>query len=369
MASLRRQLIIPGSLAVIGLALVILVLVNPSILADYTVSNFVIDQPRQLSARTEHTSVSGHLECSGKLSLSEMQIVVYVAGVKPNQEGGWRRSNVPCVAQMGKEWALSPDCTTFSTEYSEFSLIAILVLKDEAAYLPLVLVAVDGHELKSKLCEYAYPCNNATPCNSISPVVQVRRIVESTETPVPPTPTDIPTSTPTNTPEPSLTHTPTVTDTPTATAMPTKRPTMPTPTTPAVSGAPVLLEPESGRCYGDQLTFSWRWYRGLSNEGPYGGEYFALRVWREGAEKRSITWQKGTSHELPLTAPDFVGDPNVRYFWNVAVVRQTGEDRSRNWKCVSPESGVRWFCVHSVVAQPTPTPAPPPPPPTEPPPP
>jgi hypothetical protein len=189
-----------------------------------------------------------------------------------------------------------------------------------------------------------------------------------TATPTPTyTPTSTPTPTPTDTPTPSPTLTPTATDTPTDTTTPTGTSTTPVPTPPEFVPAPVLFVPEYGLCYGGNVKFSWQWYRGLSHEGPYGGEYFALRVWREGFEKLSIAWVKETSYILPLESPYYVGDPNIRYFWNVAVVRQIGPKGSDNWwEYVSPESEYRWFCIHSVAPEP-PTPTPPPPTPAPPP--
>lgn len=89
MTQRQRQLIIlifAALLLIVGLVLVIVVLMNPDFLSRPTVSRFIIDQPRQLGAHVEHTLVSGHLECSGKTSLSEMQVVVYVRGIKPEQE-------------------------------------------------------------------------------------------------------------------------------------------------------------------------------------------------------------------------------------------------------------------------------------------
>jgi hypothetical protein len=182
-----------------------------------------------------------------------------------------------------------------------------------------------------------------------------------TRTPSPPpaaTSTPMVSPSPSHTPKPPPTRTPTVI-TPTSTAVPTRPPVTLVPPTATASGAPVLSSPEIGRCYGGNVEFSWSWHRGLSNEGPYGGEWFALRVWREDHEKKSIAWVKETSYVLPLVPPDYVGDPNIRYFWNVAVVRQTGPDRSHNWEYVSPESAYCWFCIHSLAPQPpTPTPEP-----------
>ena len=92
----------------------------------------------------------------------------------------------------------------------------------------------------------------------------------------------------------------------------------------------------------------------MSDEGPYGGERFALRIWHEDDEKRSITWTKETSYVVPLD--DYGGRPG-RYYWNVAVVRQTGDPPESNWEYASPESETRWFVVEPPKL-PTPTPKP-----------
>lgn len=167
-----------------------------------------------------------------------------------------------------------------------------------------------------------------------------------------PTSTDTPLPTPTDTSTPSPTHTPTATNTPVVTQAPTRPPAIPEPTATSVSLAPILLEPGTGRSYGGDRRFSWRWYRSLSNEGPYHGEFFALRIWHEDDEKRSITWTKETSYMVPLD--DYGGRPG-RYYWNVAVVRQTGDPSGSNWEYVSPESETRWFVVEPPTKLPTPT--------------
>ena len=195
-----------------------------------------------------------------------------------------------------------------------------------------------------------------TPTNTVTQTPTNIPTPESTDTPTS-TSTDTATPTRTHTQTPSLTSTSPTPDTPTSTATRTREPRTPTPTVPVFPGAPILGAPENGICYAGNVAFSWQWYRDLSNEGQYGGEYFALRVWREGNEKLSIAWVKETSYILPLEPPYFVGDPNVHYFWNVAVVRQIGPDRSHQWEYVGPESETWWFCIHSG-APPLPTPSP-----------
>jgi tetratricopeptide (TPR) repeat protein len=208
----------------VALVLVILMLVGLNLLPRPVVSGFIIDQPRQLGPEQGNASVSGYLEYSDKVSVSELGIVVYVAGVKPNQGKTWRRGEIPCVTQIGRQWALSSECATFSMEYSEFSLVAILVSSDKAADMPPELTAGDESELIEQLHKYAYRCAVSTPCSSISPVFQVSRIVAPEITPTS-SPTAPPTSTPTFTLTVPVTPTVTPTLTSTATATPPPPPT------------------------------------------------------------------------------------------------------------------------------------------------
>lgn len=196
-------------------------------------------------------------------------------------------------------------------------------------------------------------------CGGQSPTTTVPTHIPYARTPSPTStlpPSNTPTQTPTDTPNPSPTytptHTPTRTDTPEATEPPTRQPATTVPPAPTVSLAPVLLEPKNDIYTGGSLEFSWQWYRGLSDEGPYDGEHFALRVWHEGAEKKSITWCKQTSYPVEF-GEHGLGSPGL-YYWNVAVVRQTGEPRHTNWEYVSPESEIRRF--HVEPPKPTPTP-------------
>lgn len=188
-------------------------------------------------------------------------------------------------------------------------------------------------------------------------------IVTSTPSPTPthtPTATSILTLTPTATvtPSPMPTHTliptskPTPTSTPTHTPLPTLTPTVTPTSTPTLASAPVLKEPTEGGSYVNQVVFKWEWDRFLSDEGDYGGEWFALRIWPQGKEKHSHTWIKETEH---IWAPDWSHYPPGVYCSNVAVVRQTGEPREENWECVSLESEKICFTVRH---EPTPSPRP-----------
>jgi hypothetical protein len=276
------------------------------------VSEFIVEPPA-LGADEEHVLVCGRLECSGRIRFPELQIVAYVAGVGPNPEGIWRRSDVPCVVQMGEEWALSRDCMTFPREYSEFSLVAILVEKDVAASLPLELTASDKPELRGDLYGYAYPpCDDAASCRSISPVVRVRRSLSGsgrpTQTPAPTAPAFTPTPTrspiPTRTPTSAPTETPSPAPTPTAT---------PTPSPSAVPATPVRRAcppPELAGLdiFGCDVTFHWTWDGELAEN-----EYFAVRV-GIGAPGESRTWVKGTQYTLVLTEPG-------EYVWEIAICR------------------------------------------------
>jgi hypothetical protein len=375
------------AVGIMGLAMVFLGPLVARWLSSPTVSSFMVE-PMQLDANVEQVSVAGHLECSDRTPLPEMRIVVYVTGVRPNQEGEWRRSSVPCVAEIEKDWTLSSSCTTFPKEYSAFYLIATLVMKDRAAYLPSKLVAKDEDELRSKLLKYVYRCDNCTPCNCISPVVTVRRspddiAVVNPKTPTPPTPTSMspPTSTPTPTctptympapssptPAPSSTSSPTpaITPTPTNTPLPPLRPWnpgTPVPTAPVgynphvacvikpCAPAPGLDEPQNGTEFefGKSVELRWGWNYCL----PPGWK-FAVRVsaayppesYRYVDNPVLIHCQDGGTIGSFFVGKDGVGEEFIMnsgtYYWRIAVVRSLGEER---WERLSEESEIRSFTV------------------------
>ena len=232
---------VPWSYIVIGLLLIISIilatwLLTLGALSTPTVSSFAIQEPRNLLPQQEYASVSGYLECSDRVRLAEIQIVVYVVGVKPDREEEWRRSRVPCAPQVGRQWAISSECIAFPEQYSEFAVIAVLVSSDDVALLPPKLVADDGDELRDDLSEYAYSCSGSTPCSSISPTFQVSRL--------PHEPTATPTSSPT--PSPTSTSSPTPSPTATLTLTPSRTPT-PTPTHTATATSPPPTETATPR--------------------------------------------------------------------------------------------------------------------------
>jgi hypothetical protein len=363
----RQAPYIVAGMAILSLILLIMwLLFGEQFIRQLSPPQLKIEEPQQLTSKQEHAVVRGQLDCS--CDTNDLDVLVYV---KYNSGNTWYRSDKP--EQAMRRWSIPANYITFPVTHSNFTLVAIVASSDEARYTPRTLQANDVTDFRKKMLEGGYVYKNDR--NYMSPELPVSRIgtvtaptltsirPTGTSTPTPTntstaTPTNTLTPTPTNTPTPSPAPTPTATDTPTAT-QPPRTPTTPVPTTPAVSRAPTLLTPENGRCYDGNVTFSWHWYRSLSNEGEYGGEYFALRVWREGKEKQSIAWVKETSYVLPLEPPYYVGDPNIRYLWNVAVVRQIGPNRSEEWKYVSPESEYWWFCIHSVAPEP-PTPTLPP---------
>jgi tetratricopeptide (TPR) repeat protein len=284
------------------------------------VSMFIIDQPQHLDPEQEHAQVGGRLAYSDEVPLSEMCVVVYAGAVRPQQGRIWRRSSVPCEARIARQWALSSDCVTFPVEYSEFSLIAILVKVDEAQYLPIFLLR-DPSELRSFLYEYVYPrCDNAISCNSISPLFEVRRL------PLPEAPTLASSTfmpTPIKDPTGTRTFRPTPTEMPPSTPTPTVAPAwvptvVPTPM-PPVYPSPELMGLDIIRC---SLTLHWSWARQLAED-----EYFSLRV-GIGAPGESRTWTKETQYALMIMEPG-------EYVWEVAICRGDPETHVCNQLAVS----------------------------------
>ena len=234
-------LIVSGLLLIFSIILMIWTSVRFGSLSGPAISGFFINEPRQLGPVQEQASVSGYLEYSAKMPISDVEIAVYSTGVKLNREEKWRRSSMVCTTQVGRQWVLSAECTTFPTEYSEFSLVAILFTSDETSRLPSELVVGDLDELRSELSAYAYSCDDSTLCNSISPVFQVSRITAGPTTPTPtvtssPTPSPTPTKSPTprllatSTPAPSRTTSPSPASSPTLTFTDTPTATLPLPT-------------------------------------------------------------------------------------------------------------------------------------------
>jgi len=374
-------LILLIAIGIIGLAVVFLGPLVASWLSSPTVSSLMVE-PMQLDANIEQASVSGHLECSHRTPLPEMRVVVYVTGVRPNQEGEWRRSKVPCVTEIGKEWTLSSNCTTFPKEYSAFSLMATLVMKDLAAYLPSKLVARDEDELRSKLLKYVYRCDDCAPCNCISPVVTVSRsyiVVAEAETPTPPAPAFTPT--PTSTSSPAATHTPTITPippSPTSLPSPTLNPTpitpmathtlppalspwnptLPVPTAPPgydpnvacvvnpCAPAPQLIDPQNGTEFivNSSIELSWEWAYCLPPEWK-----FAIRIsetsphsYRYEDNPKLITCEDGkTVGRYRLPEDSRFRTTSGTYYWNIAVARSV----EGGWERLSEYSETRWLVV------------------------
>ncbi len=160
---------------------ILVIIVSQS--APPLISNFVIEQPQQLDVQIEFALVSGRLKSSNDTSLSEMQIVVYLKGTRPESESQWQRSDPSCTIQAAEQWSFPENCIIFPQNYTEFSLLAVLVMEDEARNLDII--ASTEEELRSKLRQYAYPpCDNSAACDSISPVKWVQRELANTPTPV-----------------------------------------------------------------------------------------------------------------------------------------------------------------------------------------
>jgi hypothetical protein len=350
-------------------------------LSPPAVSGFTVE-PLHLEADAEQASIRGHLECSGRTPLSEMRIVAYVTGVSPAEEGRWRRSNVPCVTQMGEQWALSPECTAFPREYSEFSVVAILVKEDVAADLPPELIARDVEELAERLGRHVYPaCDDSAVCGSISPVCRVNRLppavaARSTQTPTAPafaptpsggsTPTRVPTFTPVPaSPTPSLSPTPSpapaVAPVPGNTTPPPRsqpwNPLTPVPTAPPdydpraacvvrpCAPAPQLDGPQDGVevAFGSTVELKWRWAYCL----PAGWK-FAVRIsdvypphsYRYEDNPVLISCQDGKAIGRYPVGREFTTRPGT-YYWNIAVVRSV----AAGWERLSEQSEIRSLTV------------------------
>ncbi len=315
----RRQF---PSVLVLGIIMVVVALVVwPLWFPDPTISGLDIDEPQQLKAHQVYAPVSGHIECSNKVPLSEMQVVVYVRGMKPSEEQAWRRSDVPCTTWNGKQWTLDPGCIDFLEHYSEFQIIAALATERDAKLMQSKLDVEDEDELGDRLYRHAYRCDNCTPCYSRSPVRIATRL--PTTTPTSPTP-DTPVPTPT-TPTPTSTETPTPTNTPTFTPAPI-------PPTPTYPPPPVLLGIDLIGC---NVTFKWGWSGTLAED-----EYFGVRVGIGTPE--SVTWKKqadvavGDHYEYTYSLPGCdAGD----YFWQIVIYRGEPGESSNNRVLVYSEQG------------------------------
>jgi hypothetical protein len=128
----------------------------------------------------------------------------------------------------------------------------------------------------------------------------------------------------------------------------------PPPPPPTLLPAPGLVVPESGAryCEGDRPTLEWQW-----DERPFqANEYYAIRVWQEGQQERSIHWESDWNRrsfivELVEGIWYYRGE-GYNYYWNIVVLRDTGsQDASGNriWEFVSQVSETRWFYVKTWV--------------------
>ncbi len=102
---------------------------------------------------------------------------------------------------------------------------------------------------------------------------------------------------------------------------------VPTPTTRHYP-APVLIAPDDDARFatGERVTVRWTWDGEL---GP--DEYFDVRLWQEGAPHYGVGWSREEMYGV-------VGEPNVTYYWSIAVIR--GQD-GRMLEQLSPQSPPR----------------------------
>lgn len=109
---------------------------------------------------------------------------------------------------------------------------------------------------------------------------------------------------------------------------------VPTPTTRQYP-APVLISPDDDAQFaaGETITVRWTWDGEL---GP--DEYFDVRLWQEGAPPYGVGWSREGIYGV-------VGEPNVVYYWSIAVIR--GQD-GQMLEQLSPQSPPRKLSWGSV---------------------
>jgi len=350
-------LIVSVFLMTVGICGVLMILWGDKLLdvvSPSAVRRFTIDKPLKLDAQVEQVPVGGTLECSEKIDRSDLNIIVYVTGTEPEQEGEWRRSEVPCPATQDKlRWELPLHCVRFPREFTTFRLIAVLAKAGDAGRLPMNVQARDAADFRRKISEYTYLPNDQ---NCISPEFEVRReviIVAATNTPTntPVTPTNIPTPTPTDTPTPSPTA-PSM-FTPVPTAIPTPPTNTPTPTFTPTPLVITLLEPEDGRPLKWQVTLRWQFRELGSNE------CFSVRAWPYALGKENIREEDRCFHEQTpeLQYNGGLGSCSGEVWWEVVYV-PVSCDVARNYTgAITITSKPGWF-FYEPPPPPTPTPTP-----------
>jgi len=134
------------------------------------------------------------------------------------------------------------------------------------------------------------------------------------------------------TPAPSATETPAPTPTPTRTPLATP-----------VHAAPALLAPPDGASFsadGTVILLNWVSVGILGDD-----EYYVLRMRRSGAvtEQLPLVWTRVTSYRLDAAL--HIAGGEQEYFWQVSVMRKTGERADGTWEGeeISPRSALRTF--------------------------
>lgn len=113
---------------------------------------------------------------------------------------------------------------------------------------------------------------------------------------------------------------------------------------------PDLLEPADGASFGNpaEVTLSWQWVRQLNE-----GEYYDVRVWREGDPAYGITW----TTERSFSPADWLSQQEPgEFLWSIAVIEGSDGEVTANLAEAGPP---RRFSIETS-ALPTPTPTPPP---------
>jgi hypothetical protein len=120
-------------------------------------------------------------------------------------------------------------------------------------------------------------------------------------------------------PTPTPAHTPTPTVTP----------------TPEFYPAPIPLEPKDGASLTGWVSLRWQWEGQLKE-----GEYFSVRVWKEGeTEPCHYTQVKDREYSGGLSFCAHDG----KHYWSVCVVEKTEEGPLPVWENRSKDSDRRWF--------------------------
>ena len=99
--------------------------------------------------------------------------------------------------------------------------------------------------------------------------------------------------------------------------------------------APVLVSPDDDARFatGEMVTVHWTWDGEL---GP--DEYFDVRLWQEGAPNYGVGWSREGTYGV-------AGEPNVIYYWSIAVIRGRDGQMLEQLSPQSPPRRLSWGSV------------------------